>query len=149
MLSFNDFMTTINIGKKTKMFADNKPPAVNDKYNNLYDHSKIPKEDNWKKILSESLSSPKEISKIFSINYEDVKSICKNYPARINPYYLSLIKEKNDPIYKQAIPSIEEINDNVCIEDPLHEEPENQSRKNVPSLLTHRYPDRILFRVSN
>ena len=34
-------------------------------------------------------------------------------------------------------------------EDPLYEEPEHQIRKNVPSLLTHRYPDRVLFRVSN
>jgi lysine 2,3-aminomutase len=67
----------------------------------------------------------------------------------VNPYYLSLVKEKNDPIYKQCIPSEQELADICGEEDPLHEEPEHQVRKNVPGLLTHRYPDRVLFRVSN
>ena len=68
---------------------------------------------------------------------------------RIPDYYLSLIKEKGDGIYKQCIPSSAEIYDLCGQEDPLNEEPENQRRKNVPSLLIHRYPDRVLFRISN
>ncbi|MFA5060776.1 MAG: KamA family radical SAM protein [Candidatus Pacearchaeota archaeon] len=103
----------------------------------------------WKSILSKSLSSPCSISYLLGLPEQEIKEVCKKYPALINPYYLSLIKEKNDPIYKQCIPSKEELSDSFGCEDPLNEEPEHQKRVNVPSLITHRYPDRVLFRVSN
>ncbi len=103
----------------------------------------------WKKLLRNSARAFRDFSKKFDISEEEVRKISCKYPVMVNPYYLSLIKEKNDPIYKQCIPSIEELNDSFGEEDPLHEEPEHQVRKNVPSLITHRYPDRILFRVSN
>ncbi len=103
----------------------------------------------WKKILRKSVSSPKDIALLFGLNPENTSQICEKYPALINPYYLSLIKEQNDPIYKQGIPSENELMDTCGEEDPLHEEPEHQIRRNVPGLLTHRYPDRVLFRVSN
>lgn len=103
----------------------------------------------WKKILRKSVSNPKQLSLIFKIPEEDLKKICDKYPVRITPYYASLIKEIGDPIYKQCVPDIKEISDDFGEEDPLHEEPEKQMRKNVPKLLTHRYPDRVLFRISN
>ena len=103
----------------------------------------------WKKVLRKSVSSPKDIALMFGLDSEEVQDICEKYPALVNPYYLSLIKEKEDPIYKQCIPSGQELIDVCGEEDPLHEEPEHQIRKDVPGLLTHRYPDRVLFRVSN
>ncbi len=63
---------------------------------------------------------------------------------KISPYYASLIKEKGDPIWKQCIPSLDELHDVVNDEDPLHEEQYTP----VP-FLVHRYPDRVLFLVSN
>jgi lysine 2,3-aminomutase len=90
-----------------------------------------------------------EISKTFELDKDELKKICSKYPLRISSYYFSLIKEKNDGIYRQCIPSSAEIYDSCGEEDPLNEEPENQRRKDVPSLLVHRYPDRILLRVSN
>ena len=103
----------------------------------------------WKRILKRSISNPKEISVLLGIPEENLKTICEKYPARINPYYISLIREINDPIYKQCVPDLKEITDDYGDEDPLYEEPENQKRENVPSLITHRYPDRVLFRISN
>jgi lysine 2,3-aminomutase len=90
-----------------------------------------------------------EVSKIFDLDKDGLKKICSKYPMRISSYYFSLIKDKNDGIYKQCIPSSAEIYDSCGEEDPLHEEPEHQRRQGVPSLLIHRYPDRVLFRVSN
>ncbi|HTY43808.1 MAG TPA: KamA family radical SAM protein, partial [Patescibacteria group bacterium] len=103
----------------------------------------------WKKILRKSINTPKQISLIFGIPEEEVKVICERYPARITPYYASLIKNSGDAIYKQCVPDSKEITDVFGEEDPLHEEPEHQIRENVPGLLIHRYPDRVLFRISN
>jgi lysine 2,3-aminomutase len=106
----------------------------------------------WKKILRNSISSAREITSHFNLSEEEAKgleAVCRIYPAKINSYYLSLIKEKGDPIYRQCIPSVDEITDTFGEEDPLHEESSCQSRENVPSLITHRYPDRVLFQVSN
>jgi len=63
---------------------------------------------------------------------------------RINPYYLSLIKEPNDPLWLQAVPDFRELNDPLGLEDPLNEEEQSP----VPNI-THRYPDRVLFLVSS
>jgi lysine 2,3-aminomutase len=103
----------------------------------------------WKGILRRSLSGPRSISDAINVKEKEITDVCKKYPALINPYYLSLIKERGDPIYKQCIPSKEELSDDFGQEDPLNEEPEHQKRHGVPTLITHRYPDRILFRVSN
>ncbi len=103
----------------------------------------------WKGILGSSLSGPRAISDFTGLKEREITEVCKRYPALINPYYLSLVKEKDDPIYKQCIPSKEELSDDFGQDDPLHEDPEHQKRLGVPSLVTHRYPDRILFRVSN
>ena len=61
---------------------------------------------------------------------------------RINSYYLSLIREPGDPLWLQAVPSLEENTDQVCMEDPLDEE----NLSPVPNLI-HKYPDRVLFLV--
>ena len=63
---------------------------------------------------------------------------------RINHYYLSLIKYKDDHIWKQAVPDSREIEEISGSDDPLCEEIQSP----VPSL-THRYPDRVLFMISN
>jgi len=64
------------------------------------------------------------------------------YPLSVTPYYLSLINpdDPNDPIRKQAIPSILEITMGAMgVEDPLEEK-----RDSVVLGLVHRYPDRVL-----
>jgi len=128
--------------------SDDEPPSLKRQSAISYfiKQSSLPE---WKKILRKSISSPKAIAMLFGLDEKNTYQICEKYPALINPYYLSLIKEKDDPIYKQSIPSGQELMDLCGEEDPLHEEPEHQIRKNVPALITHRYPDRILFRVSN
>lgn len=71
-----------------------------------------------------------------------------HFPLSITPYYLSLIDPsdfRNDPVYKQAFPSSQEIVLHGCdMADPLHEDEDSP----VPGL-THRYPDRVLMHVSN
>lgn len=70
------------------------------------------------------------------------------FPLSITPYYLSLIKRdnyKNDPVYKQAfLDNRELIVSSSEMGDPLSEDHDSP----VPGI-THRYPDRVLFLVSN
>ena len=70
--------------------------------------------------------------------------VIANFPMRINPYFLKLIQSPGDPIWKQAVPDIAEMSDSVCEDDPLDEE----NLSPVPNLV-HKYPDRVLFLVSN
>ncbi len=99
----------------------------------------------WKRILSESITNSEGIGQVLDVDVSRIKKVISRYPMRINPYYLSLIKEKDDPIYKQAVPDIKEIQDTRGIEDPLNEE---GMMSPVPGL-THRYPDRVLLLVSS
>jgi lysine 2,3-aminomutase len=107
-----------------------------------------PNEPDWKKLLRESVTSPKELAKISGFDEKTLTTICKKYPVRIPKYYLSLIKEKNDAIFNQCMPSLQELEDPVGLEDPLHEE-DAQRTGQVPIGITHRYPDRVLFLVTN
>ncbi len=70
------------------------------------------------------------------------------FPMSITPYYLSLVDVENlehDPIFKQSFPSVLEMNISADdMTDPLHEDEDSP----VPGI-THRYPDRVLFLVSN
>ncbi|MFH1212223.1 MAG: KamA family radical SAM protein [Candidatus Woesearchaeota archaeon] len=98
----------------------------------------------WREADKASISKASELNREFPVNIKDVRAVARKYPMRINKYYLSLIKEKDDPVYKQCIPDIQELHDDDGSEDPLNEEEDSP----VPGL-THRYPDRVLFLVSN
>jgi len=57
---------------------------------------------------------------------------------------MSLIKEKDDPIYKQVIPDKRELENHGLFDDPLAED-----RDSPVNNIVHRYPDRCLFLVSH
>jgi lysine 2,3-aminomutase len=97
----------------------------------------------WEEILSQSITTAHELSSSLHANEAEVREVIARYPMRINPYYLRLIREKGDPLYRQAVPSLREIASQEGYEDPLDEE----SLSPFPGL-THKYPDRVLFLVS-
>jgi len=98
--------------------------------------------ETWQKLLQASITSPGDLTRKYGIDPEPLEQVAEQYPMRVNPYYLSLIKSVDDPIWRQAVPSEKELYASVCHIDPLDEE--NQSP--VPNLV-HRYPDRALFLV--
>jgi len=105
--------------------------------------------EEWKKLLRNSVNERNlkrfaERLNLTQKELEDIKEVTKKYPMRINPYYLSLIKKKRDAIWRQCIPDIRELHDEVGSEDPLHEEIDSPTEG-----LTHRYPDRVLFLIEN
>ncbi|NLA15410.1 MAG: lysine 2,3-aminomutase [Bacteroidales bacterium] len=78
---------------------------------------------------------------------EGVKQSLQLLRMAITPYYLSLIDSDNPecPVRKQAIPTAKEMYQSPAdLVDPLHEDEDSP----VPGL-THRYPDRVLFLITD
>jgi len=99
---------------------------------------------NWKRLLSESVVNPDGLPGPSGAYREKLDRVISRYPMRINPYYLGLIEKVNDPIYRQCMPDVRELDDADAVADPLNEEGHSPVYG-----LTHRYPDRVLFLVSS
>ena len=98
--------------------------------------------DEWKRLVRDTVNTPEKLAAALDVDVEEVRKIHEEFPIRINPYYLSLIEEPGDPIWKQVIPDSREMV-HTGVEDPLDEEHDSP----VPNV-THRYPDRVLFYVN-
>ena len=101
-------------------------------------------DENWKSILAQSVTRPEQIREKFNVDIDSLKKVASKYPMKISRYYFNLIDEVDDPLWKQCVPSVDELVDPQGIGDPLNEEGQSP----VPGLV-HRYPDRILMCISN
>ncbi len=70
--------------------------------------------------------------------------VTENFPMRISDHYLGLIQGPDDPIGKQVLPDILELEDTATNPDPLHEESQSPAAQ-----IIHRYPHRVIFLASN
>ncbi|MCX7877624.1 MAG: KamA family radical SAM protein [Ignavibacteria bacterium] len=94
----------------------------------------------WQHLLKQSISSVDQLVEKFGLKREIAERLNEFFMARVNPYYLSLIRYPGDPIWKQVVPDEIELYDIDAPDDPLNED----SMSPVPNI-THRYPDRALF----
>lgn len=85
-----------------------------------------------------------ELAHRFRSDLSHLEQVAAVYPCRISSYYAGLITAPDDPIWRQCVPSVEELDDTVQLLDPLDEE----RLSPVPGLI-HRYPDRAVLLVSN
>jgi lysine 2,3-aminomutase len=99
--------------------------------------------ESWEEILDRSITTPERLSEVFELDEKGLREVVSRYPMAINPYYLGLIKDPGDAIYRQALPDMREISDERGLEDPLNEE----GLSPIPGL-THKYNDRVLFLIS-
>ena len=100
----------------------------------------------WQKLLVGGIRHgadlpPEWILEENGVGPEKVESL---YPIRINDYYRGLISDPQDPIGLQVIPDPAEWMDADSPADPLGEDEDSP----VPAIV-HRYPDRVLFLVTN
>jgi len=119
----------------------------------IYSQARISNWKDWKWQLKHCIRTISTFEQLTGIKFEQTerdlleKTIAK-FPFSITPYYLSLIDTedyKNDPIFKQSFPSPLELMVDKCeMRDPLSEDKDSP----VPGI-THRYPDRVLFHISN
>ncbi|MDA3872100.1 MAG: lysine 2,3-aminomutase [Candidatus Marinimicrobia bacterium] len=108
---------------------------------------------NWKWQLKHSVKDIETFEKLLNVSFSSdekkkIKDTITKFPMSVTPYYLSLIDRgdyKYDPVFLQAVPSPSElVIGKYDMADPLAEDKDSP----VPHL-THRYPDRVLFNISN
>ena len=77
-----------------------------------------------------------------------LQKVTETFPLSITPYYMSLIDTEsymNDPIFLQSFPSEQEL---VVEPHDMHD-PLSEDKDSPAPGITHRYPDRVLFHISN
>lgn len=99
--------------------------------------------DQWMQHIKQSITCPEDLGCALGVDGEKLKPVSDRYPMRLNAYYMRLIREAGDPIWRQAVPDVREL-DETGLEDPLAEEKDSP----VPGI-AHRYPDRVLFYVTH
>lgn len=106
--------------------------------------------NDWKWQVKNRIETLEQLKKHIKLTEEEengIRESLKTLRMAITPYYLSLIDPDNpdDPIRKQCVPSAKELHKaDADLDDPLHEDSDSP----VPGL-THRYPDRVLFLITD
>jgi len=121
--------------------------------NIIEDEPKISNWKDWRWQLRHAIKSLDKFEELLGVRFdysekEELKKTFNKFPLSITPYYLSLISKqdfRNDPVFKQSFGGVAELTTlNSEHEDPLSEESDSPVEG-----ITHRYPDRVLFHVSN
>lgn len=121
--------------------------------NKLDEHVALAQWKDWKWQRRHLVTDIDKFQKVTGIRFKarerrELEETLQKFPLSITPYYLSLIDTENyqnDPIYKQSFPFPSELSvAEYDMQDPLSEDTDSP----VPGI-THRYPDRVLFHVSN
>jgi lysine 2,3-aminomutase len=102
----------------------------------------------WQELLrKKSIASLEALGERFGAEHvgdiERLKQAAENFEFRISPAMVDLIREPGDPIWRQYVPTAQELE----IEDGLVDSLAEDAHSPVPNI-THRYPDRALFLVS-
>lgn len=121
--------------------------------NRIDEEPKLSNWKDWKWQLKHAIRSLEKFEYLTGIKFDEqerikLKAVFDKFPLSITPYYLSLINTDNfrsDPVFKQSFGRVEElITLDSELKDPLSEDEDSPVQG-----ITHRYPDRVLFHVSN
>jgi lysine 2,3-aminomutase len=104
--------------------------------------------ESWQELLRKrSVASLEELVARFGADQfpdlERLRQAAQNFEFRISPAMVALIKSPGDPIWRQYVPDLLELDVRDGMVDSLAED----ANSPVPNI-THRYPDRALFLVS-
>ena len=106
--------------------------------------------NDWKWQVKNRIETLDELKKHIQLTPEEEEGVKKSLTTlrmAITPYYLSLIDtdDPHCPVRKQSVPTGAELHKSAAdLLDPLHEDEDAP----VPGL-THRYPDRVLFLITD
>ena len=97
----------------------------------------------WQQSLRDSLTDPLLLASRFAIDPAPLQAVARRYPLRITPYYLGLLEGPGDPLWRQCVPDLAELETDGLLSDPL-----NEAHLSPVAGLIHRYPDRALLLTS-
>ena len=120
---------------------------------NIQSESKVTNWLDWKWQVRHAIKTINQFELLTGIQFtaeenEELQKTIDYFPLSITPYYLSLIDKdnyQNDPIFKQAFADPREL---IISKDEMKDPLDEENDSPVPGI-THRYPDRVLFLVSN
>lgn len=106
--------------------------------------------DDWHWQVKNRVETVDQLTRYIDLTEEEEESMRKSLKMlrmAITPYYLSLIDKENPccPIRKQSIPTKKEL----FISDSDLDDPLDEDEDSPVEGLTHRYPDRVLFLVTD
>jgi lysine 2,3-aminomutase len=96
----------------------------------------------WQQDLKDELTDIAELAERFNLDQKALLPVVERYPLRISRQVLKLIEAPGDPLWRQFVPDIREL-DEAGLVDPLGEE-----NLSPVATVVHRYPDRALFLVT-
>src|SRR2546422_2962037 len=104
--------------------------------------------ETWQELLRKrSIASLEALAQRFGAEHlpeiDRLKQAVENFEFRISPAMVDLIESPDDPIWRQYVPTVQELEVHDGVIDSLDEDADSP----VPNI-THRYPDRVLFLVS-
>jgi lysine 2,3-aminomutase len=104
--------------------------------------------ESWQALLhKQSIASLEKLVARFGAEHfpdlDRLRQAAENFEFRISPAMVDLIKSPGDPIWRQYVPDLQELDVHDGLVDSLAED----AHSPVPNI-THRYPDRALFLVS-
>ncbi len=106
--------------------------------------------NDWHWQVENRLHTVEEIKQVVNLTPEeeaDIEKVINGFRVGITPYYASLMDPDDEgcPVRRQAVPVIAETHQSDAdMLDPLHEDEDSPA----PGL-THRYPDRVLFLITD
>ncbi len=114
--------------------------------------SDVTQEDwnDWKWQVRNRITDVETLKKVINLQpgeEEAINEVLKKFRVGITPYYASLmdVDDPKCPVRMQAVPTIMETHiSSSDMEDPLHEDADSPVDG-----LTHRYPDRVLFLITD
>ncbi|QPJ62444.1 MAG: KamA family radical SAM protein [Candidatus Nitronauta litoralis] len=107
--------------------------------------------ETWQRQLSGSITKVEQLPFIpQDPSYrEKLNKVAEVFPIRINSYFADKIKSANDPLWRQVVPTEEELDDFLSTEEALESDPLKEERDMPVPELVHRYPDRVLLMINN
>ncbi len=106
--------------------------------------------NDWHWQIANRITKVEDLKKVINLTAQeekDIMEVTKNFRMGITPYYASLmdVDDPRCPVRMQAVPVIAENHRSEAdMLDPLHEDEDSPA----PGL-THRYPDRVLFLITD
>lgn len=104
----------------------------------------------WHWQLRHRFRSVADLGRVLSLSQDEREALgnaASALPMAITPYYAALLDptEASQPLRRTVVPTLQEFRRSIGEEaDPLHEE-----RQTVRPGIIHRYPDRVLFLVTD